>query len=156
MGKEIDWETREQAEELYIVDGRTFEEAARITGVSVSQLKNWGRDGDWKEKRQEHRQLLRSIKSTKVKLRRELLQKALQSQDPQDVYAAVRLETVAARERSGHDRVAAGPDRPAIFLEDMEFIAATLKEIDPEGLKILARNFEQIVTRFKERNAQAA
>jgi len=47
MAKEISWEIREQAEELYIVDGKTFDEVAEITGVSVSQLKRWGagRDG---------------------------------------------------------------------------------------------------------------
>lgn len=42
MAKEISWEIREQAEELYIVDGKTFEEVAEITGVSVAQLKRWG------------------------------------------------------------------------------------------------------------------
>ena len=42
MAKEISWEIREQAEELYIVDGKTFDEVAEITGVSVAQLKRWG------------------------------------------------------------------------------------------------------------------
>jgi len=48
-------------------------------------------------------------------------------------------------------------DRPALFLEFLEFIAATLREIDPAGLKILARkdNFEKIIERFKEQHAQA-
>lgn len=44
-------------------------------------------------------------------------------------------------------------DRPKIFLEDMEFVAEVLEEIDPEGLKILARNFDEIVRRFKEQSA---
>ena len=50
MAKEISWEIREQAEELYIVDGKTFDEVAEITGVSVAQLKRWGagRAGDRK------------------------------------------------------------------------------------------------------------
>lgn len=41
-------------------------------------------------------------------------------------------------------------DRPAVFLENLGFVAATLKEIDPEGLKVLARNFDMITERFKE------
>jgi len=51
---------------------------------------------------------------------------------------------------------AAEIDRPKVFLEDMEFIAETLKEIDPEALKVLGRNFEIIIQRFKERYAQTA
>ena len=47
-------------------------------------------------------------------------------------------------------------DRPRVFLEDMEFVASVLKEIDPEGLKILSRNFDQVVKRFKDENAKAA
>lgn len=44
-------------------------------------------------------------------------------------------------------------DRPAIFMESMEFIAGYLKEHDPEGLKIIARNFDGIIGAFKERHA---
>lgn len=47
-------------------------------------------------------------------------------------------------------------DRPAVFLESLKFVAETLKEIDPEGLKIFAKSFDAIVTRYKEslRNGQ--
>lgn len=44
-------------------------------------------------------------------------------------------------------------DRPKIFLEDMEFIAETLREIDPAGLKVFAGNFDLIIKRFKEQHA---
>jgi len=47
-------------------------------------------------------------------------------------------------------------DRPALFLNDMEFVAKTLREIDPEGLKVFARNFDVLVAKFKEQNAQEA
>ena len=47
-------------------------------------------------------------------------------------------------------------DRPKIFLEDLEFVAGVMKEIDPEGLKVLGKNFDTIVKRFKERHAKAA
>jgi hypothetical protein len=46
-------------------------------------------------------------------------------------------------------------DRPKIFLEDMEFIAETLREIDPAGLKVFAGNFDEIIERYKGLNAQA-
>lgn len=156
MGKEIDWEIRGQAEELYIIDGRTYEQVAEATGVSVSQLKAWGSAGGWRKKREECRESVRDIRMTKVKLRRAQLRKALETQDPQDVYAAVRLESLAARESIRPDAVAPDIDRPKTFLEDMEFIAATLKEIDPQGLKVLAKNFDTIVDRFKQKHAQTS
>lgn len=155
MGKEIDQEIREQAEELYILDGRTYEQVAEATGVSVSQLKNWGADGQWKRQRQEHRQTHRGIRANLTKLRKDFFEKAVQSLDPQDVYAAVRLEALATRQATKQEEAAPDIDRPKLFLEDMEFVAETLRDVDPQGLKVLARNFETIVNRFKEKHAQA-
>ena len=47
-------------------------------------------------------------------------------------------------------------DRPKLFLEDIEFIAGVLKELDPEGLKVFGRNFDVIVARFKEDHEKTA
>jgi transcriptional regulator with XRE-family HTH domain len=47
-------------------------------------------------------------------------------------------------------------DKPAMFMEDMEFVAGYLKEKDPEGLKVLAKNFDGLIEAFKEKHAQAA
>lgn len=156
MAKEIDWETRSYAEELYVVDGLTYEQVAEKTGVAVNTIQGWASHEGWKERRQEYREALQEIKSNTVKLRQNLIRKAAESLNPQDIYAAVRLESVAARQ--SHKREEAGPDidRPRLFLEDMEFIAATLQEVDPEGLKILARNFDLIMNRFKEAHEKAA
>ena len=62
MGKEISWEIRERAEELYILEGLTFEEVSLQTGVSVSQLKRWAKDGDWSVRKREHRNDLAAIR----------------------------------------------------------------------------------------------
>jgi transcriptional regulator with XRE-family HTH domain len=45
-------------------------------------------------------------------------------------------------------------DRPAIFLETLEWIALKLKETDPEGLKVLAQNFDTLVIQFKAEHAR--
>lgn len=42
-------------------------------------------------------------------------------------------------------------DRPGCFLEDLQFIIETIRELDPEGLKIVARNFDLLVARGKEK-----
>lgn len=166
MAKEISWEIREQAEELYIVDGKTFDEVAEITGVSVGQLKRWGagfpdpddpekKSSSWMDRKKEYRQQFADIHRDTTKLRQKLLRQALNTLDPQQVYAAVRLEMMAARQDKKEDKTVQA-DRPKLFLEDMEFVAEILKEIDPEGLKILARNFDVIIQRFKEQNAEAS
>jgi len=155
MAKEIDWDIRERAEELYIVDGLTFDQVSRETGVSVTQLKNWSGAEGWREKREEYRVSRRSIRSTVTKLRKQLATDALSTSDPQKVFAFIRLEALASRQdKKGED--APKIDRPALFLEDIEFIAGILKDRDPEGLKILANNFDVLIEQFKAKNAQAA
>ena len=166
MAKEISWEIREQAEELYIVDGKTFEEVAEITGVSIGQLKRWGagfpdpddpesKSSSWTDRKKEYRTAFANIRRDTVLLRKKMTERALKSLDPQDLYAVVKLETMAARQNKKEEKTVQ-IDRPALFLEDMEFIAKTLKEIDPEGLKIFAMNFDVIIQRFKEQYAQEA
>lgn len=45
-------------------------------------------------------------------------------------------------------------DKPAMFLEIMEWVAARLKETDPKGLKVLAANFERLASQYKTEHAQ--
>jgi hypothetical protein len=155
MGQEIDWEIRERAEELYIVDARTFEQVAAETGVSVSQLKNWSADGGWRQKREEYRAARQSIRSTMMNLRQKMASEAAASADPQKVFAFIRLEALADKKERKTDTAAAKIDKPALFMESVEFIASYLKDTDPEGLKILARNFDGLIESFKAKHAQA-
>jgi len=96
MAKEISWEIRFHAEELYIANGLTFEQVSDATGVSISQLKRWAKESGWREKRKEHRQALSDIKRDSVQLRQRLIKNAMDTLDPQAVYAAARFEAVAA------------------------------------------------------------
>jgi len=123
MAEPISWEIREQAEELYIVDGRTFEEIAGITGVSASQLKRWG-SGDpvkeipsWTQRRKEYRQNQSTIRQDTVKLRAKLLKTALDSGDPQAVYAFAALERIEAARKT-----AATSETPAMAPEKIRNI----------------------------------
>lgn len=110
MATEISWEIRERAEELYIVDGKTFEEVAALTGVSITQLKRWGSGNaeseipSWAERKREYRTAFASIRRDTVLLRKRLISKALKSLDPQDVYAISSIEnTVAKAQHAGAD-----------------------------------------------------
>ena len=104
MGKEIAWEIRVNAEGLYVVRGLTYEQVAKAIGVSVSQLKNWGKAGNWRQKREEYRSAQGEIKRNTVLLRKNMIAKALNSLDPQDVSAVSQLEAVTfSRGREGRE-----------------------------------------------------
>jgi hypothetical protein len=147
----------DEAEDLYVVDGFTLEAIAARLPVSVTTLSRWKQDGEWEERRRELARGLADLKRDSLKLRQKLAKKALDilEQDkpgPQELYAAT---SIASRLAQAEGRAAPGDksepeiDRPTLFLEDLQFVAAVLKEIDPEGLKVLARNFDLIVSRFK-------
>jgi len=103
MGKEIPLETRFKAEELYVVDGLTYDQVAEATAVSASQLKRWGTESDWTERKREYRSAVSSIRRDTVILRQKLIEKAMNSLDPQAVYAVARLETAAAKAKDGNE-----------------------------------------------------
>lgn len=112
MAEAYDWETRGMAEELYVVDGRTYEQVGKATGVSVSQLKRWGQDGSWTESRREYRDALGDIKRKTVLLRRDLLEKALTAKDPQHVYAFAAIEKALKPRGNVQSEAAVSPSVP--------------------------------------------
>jgi transposase-like protein len=90
--QEYDFEMRQQAHDLYVIGGLTFEQVARTTGVSESQLKRWsaeerewaGRRGeddpkDWPDLRKEFRMSQSSAARQAVVLRALLISNALSS-----------------------------------------------------------------------------
>lgn len=76
--------------------------------------------------------------------------------DNQAVYAYSNLLKKIVDIRPKGDGAPVDIDRPKLFLEDLEFIAQVLKELDPEGLKVFGRNIDVIVARFKDEHAKAA
>ncbi len=87
MPESYSWEIREQAEELYIIDGLTYEQAAERTGVSLSQLKRWGADSDWSGRRKEYRQAQTSIRRGVMLAKAKAINAVIESMDPQTAYA---------------------------------------------------------------------
>lgn len=148
MGQEYPLELREEAAGLYIEGGMTYEAVAAETGVSKTQIVRWASEGEWRARRAEYRAALSGIQRDTVHLRQSLVKKAMESLDPQDIYALTRLESLAVRNRP--ERAEAPVDRPAMFLESLQFIAETLKEIDPEALRVLGRHFDTLVNKFKQ------
>ena len=85
------WETREQAEELYIIDGLTYEQVAERTTVSLSQLKRWGGEDGWVERRKEYRQAQSTIRRGVMLAKAKAVNALLTTMDPQTAYAFASL-----------------------------------------------------------------
>jgi len=149
-----------------VVDGLTLEQvSARLPEkVSITTLSRWKQDGEWDERRQEWAKAQGEIKRDSLKLRQKLVARALQIMEedrpgPQELYAASAIASRLGRgegQGTAADKPEMELDRPALFLEDLKFVAKVLKETDPEGLKVVARNFETIVARFKAQHAQTS
>ncbi len=92
MAEAYSWEIRENARGLFVVNGKTYDQVSKITGVSVSQLKRWGSEEEWSGRRKKFRRAQNSIEENKMLLRADLLQNAIDTKDPQDVYAAAAME----------------------------------------------------------------
>lgn len=148
-----DPEIRKTAQDLYVLDGMTLEQVAHEMDVPERTVQKWSVDDGWKKLKIEHEAAGRLLQKNLLELRQNMMRRAAANLDPQDVYAVIRLEKLAQeRKRKAEGDLVPDIDRPKIFLEDMEFVAEVLREIDPEGLKVLARNFEVIVERFKEKS----
>ena len=145
----IDQETKDRARELYVYDGLTLDQAAKETGVPESTVKRWSADEGWADERRDYKATLSDIRRNTLQLRKSFVAKAMGSLDPQDVYAAVRLEALAQRGKKKEDQAQVEVDRPRLFLEDLQWIAGWLRDHDLEGLKILAKNFDSITEAFK-------
>lgn len=87
-----DFELRQRAEELYIIDGLTLEEVASEVGVSERTIANWSSEAGWKEKQREYRNAVSEIKRYTTLTRLKLIKDAMTSLDPQKIYAFAALE----------------------------------------------------------------
>lgn len=83
------WEVIEAAEELYILDGLTFDQVAERTGVSSTQLKRWSAESkpDWPDRRREYRQAQVSVRRGVMLAKARLIESVIETEDPQKAYA---------------------------------------------------------------------
>ncbi|HML52870.1 MAG TPA: hypothetical protein PKC79_02125 [Solidesulfovibrio magneticus] len=95
--REHPMETVERAEELWCVDGLTFDEVATRTRVAASTLKRWAEKYGWRAKRDEIRQALASIRADTIRLRARLIQNCLASMNAMDAFAVAKMEEMAIK-----------------------------------------------------------
>lgn len=95
MGKEIPYDTRFRAEELYIFEQMTFESVAEATGISVTQLKRWAADEGWADQKREYRQAMATRRRQWMLLQVEAMQQGRTDMDPKLLNAISRMQEVA-------------------------------------------------------------
>lgn len=95
--REYSFEVVERAEELYCVDGQTFEAVSTLTGVAASTLKRWSERYGWQDKKEQIRQAMSSIRTNTIRLRARLLENCLTTLKSQDAFAVSALEGLALK-----------------------------------------------------------
>jgi hypothetical protein len=174
MGQEYSMAVRSKAKELYTVTGLNYEEVADAVKElfppptpSLSQIKRWAKMEGWRSRKEklrmkameleegidEFKKLLLDLCIAKLKSMKEGNLKI----DSQTLFGMVQVGNMVSPKKMETTKEALAPDidRPALFLEDLTFIANILKEIDPEGLKVFARNFDLFVARFKAKHVKS-
>jgi len=129
MPEGYSYEIREIAKDLFVTEGRTYDQVAEATRVSISQLKRWGSDENWTDERKEYRQALSSIKRDTVKLRAKLLKTALGSGDPQSVYAFAAIEKAVATGKNKTDSVPVSAPEKLKNINTPEAAVEALQEV---------------------------
>lgn len=130
--------------------------------ISRQSLHQWKTENDWENRAataEAKAKLLAEATSAEAMITSLLTQKdryeayldslPVNEVDTQAVYAfngilktIVQIQQVAAKDEPAIDR-------PALFLEDMKFIADTLGEIDPQALASLGKHYDVLVDKFK-------
>jgi uncharacterized protein YjcR len=120
----IPMEQRQQAKELYIIEGLSLDQIAAQTGVSARTVKTWSVNEDWIQKRKEYQKERDVFQVSLAELKTKMLQKALESLDPQMAYAVVAIEKVlnmkkgAGQPQEKGDLNAMTKDELMTFLKD--------------------------------------
>ena len=131
----------ERAEEVYCVEGQTFEAVSTMTGVAVSTLKRWSDRYGWQDKKEEIRQAMSSIRLNTIRLRSKLIENCLTTMHAQDAFAVSAIEGMAlkASAQAEKTQIEAVPENVREIKTDTDAVAA-LEEAVQMKLNIMLAN----------------
>lgn len=126
-------EEKLRARELYVESGLTFEQVSGETGISLSHIKRWAKEGSWSKEKEEFESETLELHAQVQKLKVKLTREALATVDPQKIYALASLMRASSIKKNHQG----GEDKAALFLEFMGDLVDYLREKDPESLRYL-------------------
>lgn len=127
MGESYSFEIVEKAEELYCVDGQSFDAVATLTGVAASTVKRWSERYNWQEKKEKIRQALSSIRTNTILLRARLIENCMTTLAANDAFAVASLESMAQKAAAAAAKNQLTPKAPETLREiktDEDAVAA--------------------------------
>lgn len=169
MGRKGDRAAKEGPAKDLFAQGHTLDEIHEILDVSVTSLSKWKAESkapsseldEWDLARQGHRDFidqLREMFKEQLEYLRKLPPRERTPADYDSLSKAAAIvrkwDDIERAEKAKDNPEAVEIDRPKLFLEIMEWLALKLKENDPEGLKVLARNFDALIIQFKSEHEQ--
>jgi len=126
--REYSFEIVEAAECLYIYRQKTYDEISRITGVSVVQVQRWSEKYGWRKKKMEYVSAQAGFRRDLYVLRVEMLKKAMETQNAQDIHAMANLQRLIESVEKGKSL----EDLPAEPEKGLGLSPETLEKIKEE------------------------
>ena len=112
----------EEAQRLYIQEGKTHPEIARQIPVSERTIQRWSKLNDWPEKRKEYLNSQKHFSEILKELQQKLAEAALKDPNPQNIYALCRI-------------IAVVKPSSAVELRNIEKEETESKKKNPEEMK---------------------
>ena len=131
-----DFELRERAEELFVIDGLSLEQVSKATGVIERTLSNWSTEGGWKDLRAEYREAIRGIRRYTVLTKLKLIKDAMTTLDPQKIYAFAALER-AVKGDTEDESIPAASDAETREIRTAEDAVEALQEAVQQKLNMM-------------------
>lgn len=140
---------------MYTADNKSLAEIEEALDVSRQTLHVWKADtrkpgeelDEWDRAREQKRSNVQRLRALFDRELRALEDSSAGSLNGISLDAITKLGTLVQRWETTEKSPSF--DRPKVFLENIQFIAGWLRENDPEGLKVLAENFDALTVSFK-------
>ena len=97
-GREYPPEAVWQAQELYCIARLTYAQVADKLGVGITTVKRWGKNYNWRDKRERFAQAQTDIQIDTVLARSELLKELIAEKNPVVGFAVAKLEELALKQ----------------------------------------------------------
>jgi transposase len=85
--KEYSFEIVDHCEALYVVEGKTYDEIAKSSGVSIAQIQRWAEKYEWRKKKEERkRETLKAQAEVRSPVREKILLDLKKQKERYDKY----------------------------------------------------------------------